>query len=116
MVACKTLLRQLCSELVSVIVPHTTETHSANLEEIGELSAVVLMDHAIRRGTRVTLDCSQRKLNGIVRSCLCDEHLGFFVEIGLDASSRWSSQWFAPEHLLPPMHEIGARVFTSGAA
>jgi hypothetical protein len=116
MADCKAFLRHLCSELVSVILPHTNQPQPANLEEIGESSAVVLMDRAIRSGTRVTLNCKNRKLRGVVESYTIDEHLGFFVQIALDAGSRWSPQWFQPEHLFPPIHESQAKAITSGAA
>jgi hypothetical protein len=74
---------------------------SANLEEIGESSALVLTETRIRLGTMVALDCKTRELKGIVESCILDEILGFFVEIRLDSECRWSQQWFTPQHLLP---------------
>jgi hypothetical protein len=74
---------------------------SANLEEIGESSALLLTETRIRLGTRIALDCKTRELKGIVESCILDEILGFFVEIRLDSECHWSPQWFAPQHLLP---------------
>ena len=116
MADCKAVLRQWCSELVSVILPQAGESQAANLEEIGESSALVLMDHAIRAGTRITLNCRSRMLRGIVASCTLDEHLGFFIEILLDAGSMWSPHWFAPEHLLPPLTAQPPKAMASGAA
>jgi hypothetical protein len=100
----KFLGRRWCSELVSVICRHDGGRRlavSANLEEIGESSALVLSETWIRLGTRVAVDCKTRELKGIVESCIHDENLGFFVEIRLDSECRWSPQWFAPQHLLP---------------
>lgn len=116
MADCKAILRQWCSELISVLLPHCNQPQFANLEEIGECSAVVLMDRAIRSGTRVTLNCRSRKLKGIVASYTLDEHLGFFIEILFDAGNLWSPQWFAPEHLLPPLQENRPKAIASGAA
>ena len=116
MANCKAILRQWCSELISVVLPHSSQPESANLEEIGESSVVVLMDRAVRAGTRIALKCRTKMLYGIVASYTIDEHLGFFVEILLDAGNTWSPQWFAPEHLLPPLQEKPPKAITSGAA
>lgn len=116
MADCKAILRQWCSELVSVILPQSSEPQAANLEEIGESSALVLMDHAIRAGTHITLKCRNRILKGIVASYTLDEHLGFFIEVLLDAGSVWSPQWFAPQHLLPPITGNKAKAMASSAA
>lgn len=116
MASCKAILRQWCSELVSVIVRQGEALLPGNLEEIGESSAVVLMDHSIRTGTPVTIACRARKFNGIVQSFTCDEHLGFFVEILFEPGSHWSPRWFYPRHLLPPMQPKQSKVFSRGAA
>jgi hypothetical protein len=93
----------LCSELVSV-APLTgsrpTEALEGNLEEIGEWSALILTQNALPAGTKVRVKGKAHELKGFVRSCTFDRLLGFFVDIGLDAESRWSDKWFAPEHLL----------------
>ena len=95
--------RSLCSQLVSVFhsngskpVPAVT----ANLEEIGDSSALLLMEKPMRMGSRLRINCKSRELRGTVESCRVNEWLGFFVEIRFDRDSRWSPQWFAPEHLL----------------
>jgi hypothetical protein len=96
--------RRWCSELVSVVCRLDGGWRlavSANLEEIGESSVLVLTQTRIRLGTRITLDCKTRELKGVVESCVLDEILGFFVEIRLDPDCHWSPQWFAPQHLLP---------------
>lgn len=73
---------------------------TANLEEIGESSALLLMDRRLSAGSRIRINCKSRELKGIVESCRVNEWLGFFVEVRLDPDSRWSPQWFTPEHLL----------------
>lgn len=92
----------MCSELVSV--DRLSETGPAqvldgNLEEIGEWSALVLTQSELTPGTRVRIKARAKELTGFVRACSFDRVLGFFVDIGLDAESRWSEKWFMPEHL-----------------
>lgn len=93
----------LCSELVSVARisgGRPAKVLNGNLEEIGEWSALILTQDSLPVGTRVRVKGKLHELKGFVRSCLCDPVLGFFVDIGLDAESRWSEKWFVPEHLL----------------
>jgi len=73
---------------------------TGNLEEIGEWSAVVLTDRAIEAGAEVRVRGKGPELKGLVESCTRKAPLGFFVTVRLDAASRWSEQWFAPDHLL----------------
>jgi len=87
-----------------------------NLEEIGERSALLLLQDAVPIGTRVRVKGKAQELNGRVRSCTFDRVLGYFIEVGLDAESRWSEKWFIPEHLFtlcPSMRyftEAGSKV------
>jgi hypothetical protein len=97
------LLRNFCSQLVSVIPSEERVPQAAisgNLEEIAESTALVLAENFIRPGTKVSIDCNLRQLRGVAESCVLNEWLGFFVEIRLDADSRWSRRWFTPQHLL----------------
>jgi hypothetical protein len=92
----------LCSELVSVIRlagRRSVQLLYGNLEEIGEWSALILTQGAIPTGSKVRVRGKAHELKGFVRSCEFDPLLGFFVDIGLDAGSRWSEKWFVPEHL-----------------
>jgi hypothetical protein len=92
----------LCSELVSVIRisgRRSVQALVGNLEEIGEWSALVLTQTAVSPGTRVRVKREAAELKGFVRSCTFDKVLGFFIDIGLDAESRWSEKWFVPAHL-----------------
>ena len=73
---------------------------TANLEEIGRDSAVVLAEAPIRRGTSLRMTCEAAKLSGVVRSCWFEPRLGFFIEVALDANSLWWPGWFTPHHLL----------------
>jgi hypothetical protein len=103
MIQSNPILRNLCSQLVSVFQTEEREPQPAicgNLEEIGESTALVLTENPIHPGTKVRIDCNMRELRGVTESCEANEWLGFFVEIRLDADSRWSPQWFTPEHLL----------------
>lgn len=99
----RTFFRQhLCSELVSVIRlsgRHTVQALVANLEEIGEWSALILAEAAVPLGTKVRVKGIAHELKGFVRSCTFDRRLGYFIEVALDAESRWSEKWFVPEHL-----------------
>src|SRR5580704_7638912 len=92
----------LCSQLVSVARlsgRRCARSFEANLEEIGEWSALLLMQSPLPKGTRIRVKAQAHELKGFVRSCTFDRLLGFFVDIGLDAESRWSEKWFVPEHL-----------------
>jgi hypothetical protein len=103
--------RHLCSELISVVCMNDDDSCSlvhGNLEEISETSAVVLLERVVRLGTKVELVCKTETLKGFVDAYSWDEHIGFFIEIRLDAESRWSPQWFAPEHFLSLDNPVAA--------
>ena len=92
----------LCSELVSVARlsgRRSVPVLAGNLEEIGEWSALILTQGPVPLGTKVRVKGQVHELKGFVRSCTFDRLLGFFIDIGLDAGSRWSEKWFLPEHL-----------------
>lgn len=93
----------LCSELVSVLYEdrsrQTLQT-VGNLEEISSDSAVLCLEESVQRGKPVSFRVKNHDLYGVVDSCVADPQLGFFVTVALDKSSRWSEQWFTPEHLL----------------
>ena len=92
----------LCSELVSVARlsgRRLLDAVDGNLEEIGEWSALILLQDAVPIGTRVRVKGKVHELKGIVRKCTFDQLLGFFIDIRLDVESRWSEKWFVPEHL-----------------
>jgi len=95
--------RHLCSELVSVACANGSEGPKVvlgNLEEIGEWSALVLSQVPIWPGSDVHLRGKGPELQGLVESCVREDQLGFFITLRLNPASRWSKQWFAPEHLL----------------
>jgi hypothetical protein len=91
----------LCSEEVSVslLSGRTVQALDGNLEEIGEWSALILTTQAVAVGTKVRMMGKAHELKGFVRSCTCDRLLGFFIDVGLDVESRWSKEWFVPEHM-----------------
>lgn len=94
--------KHLCSEQVSVArvsAGRSAQALEGNLEEIGEWSALILTQDAVPPGTKVRVKGKAHELKGFVRSCTFDRLLGFFIDIGLDAESRWSEKWFVPEHL-----------------
>jgi hypothetical protein len=91
--------RYPCSELINLTFSDG-RGQSANLEEIGEISALVLTEQPVPRGAKLKIYCGGHTLKGIAGACSFDKILGYFVEIRLDAASRWSPQWFAPGHLL----------------
>jgi hypothetical protein len=93
----------LCSELVSVLYEdrfRQTRQTVGNLEEISSNSAVLCVEESLQRGRAVSFHVKNHDLYGIVDSCVRDPHLGYFVTVALDKSSRWSEKWFTPEHLL----------------
>lgn len=95
--------RHLCSELVSIACAcgdGLCRAVSANLEEIGERSALLLADAPIESSLKVLITCEAYNLRGVVKSCTFHGPLGFFVEVLLDADSGWSPMWFTPQHLL----------------
>jgi hypothetical protein len=102
MVKQQTLERNWCSELVSVVrVSHgCTESIAGNLEEIGERMALVVTETRIPAGSRVHIACKSHVLRGIAESCRFDRMLGYLIEVRLAPASRWSRDWFAPEHLV----------------
>ena len=102
--------RYPCSELVNLTFSDG-QAQSANLEEIGENSALVMTEQPVRRGAKLKIDCGSHTLRGIARASSFDKTLGYFVEIRLDPASRWSPQWFAPDHLLL-LPRTATRAFT----
>jgi hypothetical protein len=96
-------VRHLCSQLVSVLCGagnYRPRVFFANLEEISEWKAFLLVEQPVRRGTKVQVTCESNQLSGTVESCKLDNPLGFIVSIRLDPESRWSEKWFTPNHLL----------------
>lgn len=103
MPAHKTIQHHLCSELVSVVRLTGSRQHAAldgNLEEIGERSAVILLQDVLPKGARVRVRVQGQELTGCVKSCTTDRVLGCFVLIELAPESRWTEKWFVPQHLL----------------
>lgn len=91
--------RHVCSQLVSILC-NCERLISGNLEEIGEHSALVLVDSPIRCSSQISIACDKHNLRGIVKSCMFTGLLGYLVEVTLDADSCWSPRWFMPKHLL----------------
>jgi hypothetical protein len=92
----------LCSELVSITKSGTplSLVVPGNLEAIGERSAMVLTEVPFKRGTKINITANSHVLRGNVERCRHDGPLGCFIEVRLDFESRWSEQWFKPQHLL----------------
>jgi hypothetical protein len=102
--------RYLCSELIALTFSDG-RGQTANLEEIGENSALVLTEQPVRRGAKLNINCGSHTLKGTAEACRLDQLLGYFVEIRLDPASLWSPQWFAPEHLLVLGQNAATRAF-----
>jgi hypothetical protein len=92
----------LCSELVSITRNDASRSESVqgNLESIGERSAMVLTHAAFPRGTAISIQANSHILRGSVKRCRYDQLLGCYIEVRLKPESRWSEQWFRPQHLL----------------
>src|SRR5262245_18933890 len=100
----------LCSELVTVTTCSSRETKilRGNLEEIGERNALVLVDSPLGYGTQLQVNTEGHRLRGQVRSWSFEPELGYFVDVQLDADSRWSMQRFVPKHFVCPEELWGA--------
>jgi hypothetical protein len=93
----------LCSQLVTVMYedqPGEFCQITANLEEISNASATVLMDEKPRLGTPISLTLKGRDLFGLITSRLRYTDIGWFATITLDPDSTWRREWFSPKHLL----------------
>src|ERR1700720_3480319 len=101
--------RHLCSELVAVTWGDCEGC--GNLEEIGEWTALVLLEDFVPRGTQIRIRCEGYELKGFVETYEFEEPMGFFVEVRLDPESRWSPKWFTPQHLLAFQSEPARKVF-----
>ena len=99
----------MCSELVTVTWENGEDC--GNLEEIGEWTALVLLENPVPSGTRLRIQCEEHQLKGFVETCISEEGVGFFVGVRLEPDSRWSEKWFAPRHLLVLQSEREAKVF-----
>jgi len=105
--------RLLCSELVSIIPGGSRGPLRAvpgNLEEIGEWSALVLTEAFLGPGMRLSIACEWHEIKGVVESCTFEPSLGYYVEVKLDPESRWSQQWFTPQHLVALWDNLGPKV------
>jgi len=92
----------LCSELVSIArkgAPHS-QAVQGNLEAIGERSVLVFTEVPFRRGAEISIRAGSHILRGSVAQCRYDQPLGCFIDVLLNPESRWSEQWFKPQHLL----------------
>jgi hypothetical protein len=103
----------MCSQLVLLTCtgPRGHHVIHGNLEEIDERTALVLSEKPVAKGTRLAIVCGLNRLRGVVEACLHDP-LGFFIEVDLDFGSRWSQEWFTPEHLLTMLSKEPPKVFT----
>ncbi|MDP8979199.1 MAG: hypothetical protein M3O35_01265 [Acidobacteriota bacterium] len=99
----------LCSELVSVAWDETGGF--GNLEEIGEWTAVLLLEDPVPTGARIVIQCKEHQLNGYVETCNYEDPLGFFVSVRLDPDCRWSADWFSPQHLLTFPAQLSTKAF-----
>lgn len=86
--------------MVSIVCGGGRRNVTANLEEIGRRSALVLAESPVPRGSSVGITCGAQRLRGIVRSCSLSARLGFFIEVDLASDSLWWPGWFTPQHLL----------------
>ena len=96
-------VRNWCSELVSIVRVNGNgglESVPGNLEEIDEYTAVVLSERPVPFASPVHVACSTHILRGVSRTCEFVPELGYFIKIDLAPSSRWSLQWFSPQHLM----------------
>jgi len=96
--------RYLCSEMVSVLYEdrfRSTRRAIANLEDISTRTATLLCDQEIEPGQPVAFCSKGHDLYGVVSSSACEPLLGWYVTLRLQPASRWSPQWFQPEHLFP---------------
>src|SRR4051794_13603393 len=103
--------RLLCAELVEVTWEESLrqQRRVANLEDISPSGLCLHMEKPIAIGTRVGVRYGRGEFVGSVRYCLFRE-IGYFLGIEFGESSRWSTEYFRPQHLLNPCEvtDIGA--------
>ena len=73
----------------------------ANLEGISTNSATLLCDEELEPGKPIVFCSKGHDLYGVVASRTFEPLLGWYVTLRLERSSRWTPQWFLPEHLFP---------------
>jgi hypothetical protein len=93
----------LCSQLVTVkyLDPFgQNRSVTGNLEEISPTRLCVLTAFEIPLGSSVVVLCQGHKLNGRAQEGVRNDLLGWFWDVELEPTSRWSEHLFLPEHLL----------------
>jgi hypothetical protein len=112
MASSKAIQRYLCSESVRVCrldgPPKPVLLMPANLEEISRSSAELIAESPLPQKAKVRIFSKQHSLEGRVESCVWDRLLGYIVKVRFAPKSRWSEQWFMPEHLLALPSEASA--------
>jgi hypothetical protein len=98
----------LCSELVWIASGRAgaeRKIGNANLEAISERKLLILAEEPVERGANITICVRSYVLKGVAAACCMDEVLGCYVEVRLAPESRWTEQWFRPEHMLTVAEE-----------
>ena len=90
----------LCSELITVLytVNGRPLRATANLEEISQSWALVLLDRSPECGSYLSFIAQGQELRGIVKEIRYEPLLGWFACLELDRRSPWSEAWFRPKH------------------
>lgn len=98
----------LCSELVWIAAGRADgerKIGNANLEAISERRLLLLAEEPIEHGADITICVRSYVLKGTASACCTDDLLGYYIEVRLAPESRWSEQWFRPEHMFTVAQE-----------
>jgi hypothetical protein len=97
--------RMLCADTVDVCWEDQetglTRCMLANLDDISQLGACLLLDCSIPENTSLRIVHSKGELTGKVIYCVLRE-VGYVTGVEFYPSSGWSQENFQPEHLYDP--------------
>jgi hypothetical protein len=97
-------VRLLCADLVQLIwcdYSGQEKRRIANLEDISSCGVSLQLEVPVHVGTHLRIVCDGAELAGTVRYALYRND-AYFIGVELHEDSRWSIQYFVPEHLLDP--------------
>lgn len=97
--------RMLCADTVDVLWKDQDTGRirrmMANLDDISQFGACLLLDCPIAVKTPLRIEHSNGELTGKVVYCVMRE-VGYVTGVEFDPSSKWSQESYRPEHLYDP--------------
>ncbi len=104
----------LCSEILNLHLRFKAGRErelSANLEEIWSSGALFLTDVRVPCCASLTFSAGGHQFRGTIASRKFFKGLGYFIEVQLAPSSRWSEQKYQPKHFFNPLMMLADRIF-----